>query len=188
MNINLLKILFASIIISLFPNFVWASGGGPLLLIFNSSIFIVGQIWIMGIEFIIYRRLVMASRQEIFGDIFSANIFSTIAVAFGFPILVAAVGLIGNFLYGAIGEVLLALGTWVYKNSNYSRLAVQITLFWFAVSFVITLYFEAWILKKRWEKRNFAPGMKPTTLCWYTNTISHIGLLLAILVIWHELI
>ncbi len=185
---NILKILLLIVFMILSPTFVYASGGGPLLLLFNSSVFILGQIWIMGVEYLIYRRLVMVSKQEAFGDIFSANIFSTFAVAFGLPLIIAFAGLAGNFLPGNMGEVLPAIGTWMYENSKYNKLAVYMTLFWFALSFVVTVYFEAWIYRRRWRKRGFDSDMNPTTLCWYTNTVSHIGLLVAVLIIWRELI
>lgn len=185
---NIQRILIFVFVILLSPTYVWASGGGPLLLLFNSSVFVIGQIWIIGVEFIIYRRLVKVSKQDIFGDVFSANIFSTLAVAFGLPLIIAFAGLACNFLPGNIGEVLSAIGTWVYENSKYNKLAVYMTLFWFALSFVVTVYFEAWIYRRRWRKRGFDSDMNPTTLCWYTNTVSHIGLLVAVLIIWRELI
>lgn len=170
------------------PTFVYASGGGPLLLLFNFSVFIIGQIWIMGVEFIIYRRLVIVSKQEAYGDIFSANIFSTLVVTFGLSLLITLAGLVGSLVPGNLGEVLPALGTWVYENSKYNKLAVYISFFWFVLLTVATVYFESWIYRRRWRKRGFYTNVNPTILSWYTNTISHIGLFIAILIIWQELI
>lgn len=185
---NFVKILLLTFFVILSPSFVYASGGGPLLLLFNSSVFIIGQIWIMGVEFIIYRKLVIVSKQEAFGDIFSANIFSALVVAFGLPLIITFAGLAGSLLPGNIGEVLSAVGTWAYENGKYNKLAVYMTLFWFVLSIVATVYFEAWIYRKRWRKRGFYTNVSPVILCWYTNSISHIGLFVAILIIWHELI
>jgi hypothetical protein len=185
---NFIRILLFIFFVILSPTFVYASGGGPLLLLFNSSVFIIGQIWIMGVEFIIYRKLVIVSKEEAFGDVFSANIFSTLVVAFGFSLIITFAGLVGSLLPGNIGQVLSAIGTWAYENSKYNRLALCMSLFWFVLSIVMTVYFEAWIYRRRWSKRGFYTNVSPAILAWYTNTISHIGLFVAILIVWHELI
>lgn len=182
------KILLISFVVILSPATAWASGGGPLLLLFNSSVFIIGQIWIMGVEFLIYRKFVRISKQEALGDIFSVNIFSTLVVAFFLPLIIAVAGLAGNLLPGNISAVISALGTWAYDNSKYNNLALFMSFFWFSLLFVVTVYFEAWIYKRRWRKRGFVSDVNPITISWYTNSISHIGLLMAILAIWHELL
>lgn len=181
-------ILLITIAIVLTPSSVWASGGGPLLLLFNGSVFVIGQIWIIGVEFLIYRRMVSISKQDAFWDIFSANLLSTVAIAFGLPILIAIIGLAGNLFHGHFGELMLAFGTWVYENSKYSKIAVYMAFFWFVLLFILTVFFETLIFKMRWKKRNFLSNLNPLSLCWYTNALSHLGLLIAILIIWHELI
>lgn len=185
---NIIKILSLSFFQILSPTFVYASGGGPLLLLFNSSVFIVGQILIIPIELIVYRNLVIISRREAFRDIVSANIFSTLVVAFGFSLIITFLGLLGSFLAGNIGQVISAIGTWAYESSKYNKLAVYMSLFWFVTLFVLTVYFEAWIYRRRWNKRGFYTNVPSVRLSWYTNTISHIVLFIGILVIWHEVI
>ncbi|BBO91763.1 hypothetical protein [Desulfosarcina ovata] len=180
-------LLVTFFIFLLSPTYVWA-GGGPLLLLFNSSVFIIGQLWIVGVEFLIYRRFINVSKKEAFVDVFKANILSTIAIAFGLPLIVVIAGLFGSFLPGKIGGILSAIGTWVYENGQYNKLAVYMSFFWFVLLFVVTVYFEAWIYKRRWSRRGFVYSVYPTTLCWYANAVSHTGLFVAILAIWHELI
>jgi hypothetical protein len=168
-----------------------ASGGGPLLLIFNLSVFIIGQIWIIGIEYLIYRRIIKAkgeSREDLFWDVVVVNAYSTIAVAFGVSFLIAVLGLAGNFMPGELGAIWTAISTWVYDKARYGKLSVYISFIWFLILFVLTVYFEAWVYTKRWVKREFKPEVKPIRLCWMGNTISHLGLFIAILIIWRELL
>ncbi len=157
-------------------------------MLFNGSVFVIGQIWIIGVEFLIYRRMVSTSKQDAFWDVFSVNLLSTVAIAFGLPILIATIGLAGSFYPGHLGEIIPALGTWVYEKSRYSKLAVYMALFWFVLLFILTVFFEALIFRRRWKKRSFYPNITPLNLCWYTNALSHLGLFIAVLVIWRELI
>ena len=185
---NYIKIILFVFVLVFSPSCSWASGGGPLILIFNGSVFIVGQIWIVGVEFIIYRRLLVSSKQHAFGDVLVVNLLSTIAIAFILASIIAAGGLVGSFLPGDTGALISALGSWVYDNAKYGRLAVYMSLFWFIFLSVVTVYFESWVYKRRWRKRGFAPNVSSTTLSWCANAVSHIGLFVAVLVIWHELI
>jgi hypothetical protein len=187
-NMMYSKIIFLTFTMLIFPAIVWASGGGPLILIFNSSVFIVGQLWIIGVEFFVYRRMVLSSKQQAFEDVLIINILSTVAIAFGLSSTIAAVGLVGSFLPGNAGVFLSAIGTWVYEGARYNRFSVYMALLWFMLLSVATVYFEAWAYKRRWRKRGFASSVNSTTLCWYANAISHAGLFVAVLAIWHELI
>lgn len=185
---NYLRIVSIVFIVLLCPGYVWASGGGPLLLIFNASVFIVGQLWVVSVELFIYRRFVESSSQEAFEDVLITNLLSTVAIAFGLSSMIAAAGLAGSLLPGNAGFLLSAIGTWVYENAKYGKFAVFMALLWFVVLSVVTVYFEAWIYKRRWRKRDFIPSVNPIKLCWYANAVSHIGLFVAVLIIWHELL
>jgi hypothetical protein len=178
-------LLFAYLI---FPDHAWASGGAPLLLLFNLSVFIVGLLWLVGIEYLIYRKMIDSSKAQAFWDVVAANIYSTIVVAFGIPLIIAVLGLIGGLVPGEIGKILSAIGTWVQDNAQYGKLAVYIAFLWFIGLFIVTVFFESWVFRKRWEKIDFDPKVKPVKLCLYCNAISHLGLFIAMVLIWHELL
>jgi len=184
---RLIVFLWIVFVTLVFADFARASGGGPLLLLFNLSVFIVGQIWIISIEFLIYRRMIKTSKEDAFWDVVTANIYSTIVVAFGIPVFIAALGIAGNFIPGELGAIWTAISTWIYDKAKYGKLSVYASLLWFFILFVLTVYFEAWIFIKRWRKREFSAEVKPIKLCWYSNAISHFGLFIAILIIWREL-
>ena len=163
------------------------SGGGPLLLLFNGSVFIIGQIWIIIVEFYIHYKKLKASKYVIFFDVLISTIFSTIVIAFGLPLIIALISLIGNFFPGVLGDIIISTGTWVFEGTVFNRYAIIISIIWYVVLFVITVYFEAWILRKRWMRRNFIPTIEPIKLSWLCNSFSHFGLLLGIFIIWNEL-
>ena len=170
------------------PKLAHASGGGPLLLIFNASVFVVGQLWIVAVEYLIYKRFVCNSAKDAISDMVSINVFSTIAIAFFVPLIVAAIGIAGSFLPGDAGRVAAALGTWVCDGCRYNHIALAVTFLWFVLLFLMTVYFEALILKKKWTKRGLRPPISTARICWYTNSVSYLGLLVGILVIWSELL
>ena len=185
---TLQKKLLIIFIIIFIPSVVLASGGGPLLLLFNSTVFIIGQVWIIGIELVIYTRMVKLSRKEAFKDILITNVLSTLLFAFIIPLIIAVIGLAGNFIPGSLGQIMAAIGTWVNEGSQYGRLALSISFFWFVLLYVATVFFEAKIIKRRWEKRSTLSNSNPVIISWYMNSVSYAGLLVAILVIWHELL
>lgn len=182
---EILQLFFFSLIA---PSCAWASGGGPILLLFNGSVFIIGQIWIIGIEYFIFRRLLDDSKMEIFKDIVSANLQSTIMLAFILPFVIALVGLAGSFVPGQLGDLSLAIGTWVHDKSAYGKLPVYLAFVWFITLYFLTVIFEASIYRRRWKKRGYSPKVSPLNICFCTNTVSHMGLLIAILAIWHEIV
>jgi uncharacterized membrane protein YoaK (UPF0700 family) len=183
-----MKIIFLLFYCIVFPDYAWASGGAPLLLVFNLSVFIVGLVWIFGIEYLIYRRMVDSSKSEAFWDVVTVNTYSTTVVAFGIPLIISFLGVVGSFIPGQTGKIISVVATLVQDNAQYGKLAVYMAFVWFAVLFVVTVFFESWLFRKRWSKRDFDPKTKPVKLCWYCNAVSHLGLLLAIVLIWHELL
>ena len=184
MLLNILSIL----LLIFFPSTANASGGGPLLLIFNASVFIIGQVWIVFVEYLIYMRFISLPAKTALKDIVVINIFSTISIAFIVPAAIAAVGVAGSFLPADIGKISAAFGTWVCDGCEYNRLALIAAFSWFLVLFILTVYFEAWMLKKRWKKDELNQQVSILKLSWYANSVSYLGLLIGILVIWSELI
>jgi hypothetical protein len=127
-------------------------------------------------------------KKDAFRDVLVVNIASTIVIAVGIPILIAGVSLCGNFLPGRTGELILAMGSWVYDKSRFARLAVSASLVWFFLLFIITVYFEALILKWLWNRRKSSPEVGAATLSWWSNSVSHLGIFVAILLMWSDLV
>ena len=74
-----------------------ADGGAPLLLFINIPVFVVGFVWIILSEFILYRRLIPAlAAKDAFYDVSIANAASTVAIGIGFPFCLALLGLLGG--------------------------------------------------------------------------------------------
>jgi hypothetical protein len=174
-------------ILLILPSLAWASGGGPLLLFFHLSVFIIGQIWVITIEFSVFWRLLSIKKSEIFWDVFSMNIYSTLVIALGIPLILAGLSAAFGYIFqNEFGELIMALGTWVYQKPTFGKLPIYMSFFWSVGLFVLSVHFEAYILRKRWAKRDFASQVGPVKLCWISNTVSYAGLLIAILVIWRE--
>jgi hypothetical protein len=170
------------------PDFALASGGGPLILLFNLSVFVIGIVWIIAIESLIYWRLLSKKVKEVIWDVLIINIYSTLFIALGIPLLVAGLSaLLGYVFKNEFGEFAMALGTWIYEKPTFGKLPVYMSFFWIIVLFVLTVYFEAYILRRRWAKRDFVSRVSPAKLSWLSNTLSYAGLLVAIFVIWREL-
>ncbi len=180
------KWMFSSIIalVVLTPSIVFADGGGPLLLIFNFLAFLYGSILIILVEWFLYVRLAGVPRDLAFWDSLVTNILSTIVVGFGFPFAIGLVTWFGLFIPWGVGDVLLALGTWLYEGIKYPKLSIGMTGFWLLVTFFLTVRYETKILSKRWKKREFTGRITPEKLNWICNSITYAGLLIFFLVAW----
>jgi len=168
----------------LLPTASYADGGAPLLLIFNFVTFLYGSILIILVEWIIYILLASVPRGDAFWDAVVANLASTVFIGFGFPLAIGIIGAIGSNLPHGIGDISLVMGTWVYENIKHPKLTKAMTLFWMVVSFLLTVYFEAKILRKRWNERGFTGKISVNKLSWYSNSVTYIGIFIYFLVGW----
>lgn len=172
-------------LIILIHSVAFADGGGPLLLIFNFLAFLYGSILIVLVEWFLYVRLASVPRDLAFWDSLVANVLSTIVVGFGLPLAIGLISSFGHFItWGGFGDVLLALGTWAYGGIKYPKLSLTMTAFWLVVTFFLTVWYEAKILRKRWDRRGFVGKIKPVKLSWYCNSITYAGLYIVFLVAW----
>lgn len=179
------KIIFSIVALMLLtPSIALADGGGPLLLIFNFLAFLYGSILIILVEWLLYARLASVPRNLAFRDALITNVLSTIVVGFGFPFAIGLVTWLGLFIPWGVGDVLLALGTWVYEGIKYPKLSMSMTGFWLLVTFFLTVRYETKILRKRWENRGFTGRMTPEKLNWICNSITYAGLLIFFLAAW----
>ncbi len=181
------RILLFIILASLSSNLVYADGGGPLLLIINFMYFLYGSVWILLSEWIVYRYKGNIPWKTAFWDVLIVNALSTIVIGLGFPFLIAllsgAFGFTGGRESTDIGGLFLAIGTWIVgDNSPYPKVAITMTCVWLVVTFVLTVYFETWLLSKRWAKRGFVAPIKPLVLNWYANCLSYVGLLILLII------
>ncbi len=168
----------------LFPSAAFADGGGPLLLIFNFLAFLYGSILIILVEWFLYVRLAAVPRELAFFDALVTNILSTLVVGFGFPFVIGFIGYLGSVVSPEVGEVSMALGTWVYENMKYPKLSFSMTALWLIVTFFLTVRYEAKIIRNRWAGREFTGKIRPEKLSWYCNSITYAGLFIFFLVAW----
>ncbi len=181
---NIKTILGIIVLTILFPSLVFADGGGPLLLIFNFLAFLYGSILIILVEWFLYVRLASVPRDLAFFDSLVANVLSTIVVGFGFPFAIGFIGYLGSVVSTEVGDVSMALGTWVYGNMKYPKLSMSMTAFWLSVTFYLTVRYEAKVTCNRWNGRGFTGKISPEKLSWYCNSITYAGLFIFFLVAW----
>ncbi len=167
----------AVLLLLLFPTAALANAGAPLLLVVNGLVFLYGMVLIVLAEWGLYVRLAKLPAREAFWDALTANLVSTVVIGFGFPLLIAALGMWGESLPKPAGQILLAAGTWVFDRIRYPRLTFLFTAFWLCVTYVLTVYCEAWFLSRRWRARGVTPPISPLALNWRSNTITYLGLL-----------
>lgn len=169
----------------LLPSIAFADGGGPLLLIFNFLAFMYGSILIILVEWFLYTRLASVPRGLAFWDSLVANLLSTLVIGIGFPFVIGLISWIGLFIPSwGVGDVLLALGTWVYEGIKYPKLSMTMTAFWLVVTYFLTVWYEVKIIRKRWDKRGFTGKIDPVKLSWYCNSITYAGLFIFFLAAW----
>ncbi len=168
----------------LLPAAAYADGGGPLLLIFNFVTFLYGSILIILIEWLLYIFLAFVPREYAFWDALVVNVLSTVVIGFGFPLVIGVIGAVGSLLPWGIGDVSMALGTWVYDNIKHPKLTKAMTIFWMAVTFILTVRYEARLLKKRWAERHFTGKISADRLSWYSNSATYAGMLLYFIFGW----
>jgi len=178
---KLKKILYFALIFIFLPAVCFADGGGPILLIFNTYAFIVGQIWILLTEFLyLYRMLkpINLKKKEIFKITFIINILSTLVGALLFPFLLALVTLPGVFyMQTKWGGLLMALGTWIAgDHSPYPEVAIGATILGLIVTYGLTVYIEYKYLKKLFIKKQIEFQGKLLKHCFIFNIISYSGL------------
>ena len=163
---------------------VFANGGGPLLLYWNLAAFIFGSIFIVIIEAYVYRTKGGISKTNSLKDSFIANLWSTVLIGFGFPLVLAAIT-------GGLSEALpsqqgyfLAIGTWLVDWMQFPKATVAFVYFWLVVSFLLTVPLEQYVLSKRWSKRGEPASANATRLCWLGNSATYALLLVALTLVF----
>jgi len=160
----------------------YADGGGPLLLIVNFMLFTYGQVWILSIETIAFRKVFINSRLiQIFKWVFFANLASTLLGALLAPLLWAAIfGFLGKSLWeNEIGKILFAVGTLIAgDNSPHPKLAIGVTIIGFVVTYLLTVYIENWVFRRAIFKKSLPNAANLLKNCYVINGISYIGLII----------
>jgi len=170
-----------AILVLLTPVAALADGGGPLLLLLNGPAFFYGSILIVVAEWGVYYWQARIPAAEAFMDALVVNSLSTVVIGFLFPMAIAAIGMVGTLLPGRVGQLFLAVGTWIYSGSAYPRLAIGLTLMWFLISFLLTVAFETRLLSRRWASRGVAPCISARRLSWRSNVLTYTGLAVVVL-------
>lgn len=166
------------------PNIAWADGGAPLLLIINWLAFLYGFIFIVVIESVIYSRLCKASLTRSLLNMTLVNLVSTCLIGLGLPFLVGFLSMSIGSASGGRADLVLAFGTWFRGPSRYSGVMLWATVFWFLVTYLATIYFEAWQIAWQWKRRSFKSPVSARKLSWIVNSSTYFLIALFTLLTW----
>ena len=179
---------FIGFLMVCFPALAYANGGGPLLLYISGSVFIFGQIWILFIETLMFKQASGLNVKISFKHVLYANLVSTIIIGFGFPILLAVITAFAMGLPEPYGGYASALGTWIYDRAPNIKYLGYISMAWLFVTFILTVFCEKAFYKWYWRKSGFSPTFSLNQFIWQTHAASCSGLLIIVLVMWHDLL
>jgi len=171
------RLLTATAFLLLVSSSARADGGGPLLLIINGMAFAFGFVAIVAVEWVLLVTWTSLPTRAAFIDSAFVNTVSTAIVGFGVPILVAVVSALVSMPFpDPVMSFALALGTWVFDNMKFPKVMYASLIFWWIVTFVLTVKLEAWLLERRWRKREFISPMPPGRVSLRINTVTYVGL------------
>ncbi len=173
--------------LALLPAMANANGGGPLLVFISGSAFIFGQVWILFAETAFLHRVSGLNVTISLKHVFFANLASTIIVGIGFPIFLATITGFAMMLPQPYGGYASAIGTWIYDSAPYIEYLGYISLVWLFITFVLTVYCEKAFYKWYWGKIGFLPIFSVNKFIWQAHGASYAGLLIIVLVMWHDL-
>ncbi len=177
-------LLFAALfLVALGP--LSANGGAPLLLVSNGMAFLYGGVLIVGVEAILYARLGNLDTYGALIHAFAVNAQSTILVGLGLPIALGIASLLAAWaLPDNADATAMALGTWVYGSLQHPRLTFGATCLWLLVTFVLTVYLEAWSLRRRLAAADETMAIQPLTMSWLGNSLTYTGIAVFLAVYW----
>ncbi|CUA83181.1 hypothetical protein Ga0061064_0467 [Pseudidiomarina woesei] len=178
---------FIALLLACFPAIAYANGGGPLLLFISGSAFIFGQVWILFIETMLLKKASGLSTTTTFKHVFLANLMSTLIVGLGFPFLLAVITAFAMELPQPYGGYASALGTWIYDSAPHIKYLGYISLAWLLVTFLLTVFCEKAFYNWYWRKVGFNPSFSINKFIWQAHAASYSGLLIIVLVMWHDL-
>ncbi len=153
------------VVMLMIPGAALANGGGPLLLYWNFFAFVFGSVLIVLIEAYVYGSKGEISKMNALKDSFIANVWSTVLIGIGVPLVVAAItGILSEALPSQQGYY-LAIGTWLFERVQYPEWSVAFMCFWLVVSYLLTIQLEHYVLYKRWVKRGEIAAVSAKQLC-----------------------
>ncbi|CAH0535308.1 hypothetical protein VST7929_02919 [Vibrio stylophorae] len=179
--------IFIALLVAGFPSIAYANGGGPLLLFISGSAFICGQVWILLVETVLLNRASGLGGGTAFKHVFWANLVSTIIVGFGFPLALAIITGFGMALPEPYADYSSAIGTWLYDRAPYGKYLIYISMVWLFITFLLTIYCEKAFYNWYWRKVGFSPCFSIDKFIWQAHAVSYSGLLIMVLLMWHEL-
>jgi len=168
------------------PAYAGQSAGAPMYLLISFPLFTVGLLWtVLSEAWVIQRHLPFKFSESVWFTS-GVNIASGMVIAVGLPFAVGFASGIGAFMPGEPGQLWSALGTWVFPDSDYRRLAMWMTIPWSVLALLLTVKFETWYITRLLQKREVSPPATIKKICWIANIISHGGLaLFATILGWH---
>lgn len=174
-------------LIAFLPTIAYANGGGPLLLFMSGGAFIFGQVWILLVETMVLKKFSGFNTVVAFKQVLYANLLSTVIVGLGFPFLLAVITAFAMQFSQPYGGYASAIGTWAYYNAPYMQYLGYTSLAWLLITFLLTMFCEKKFYKWYWVKIDFNPNFPVTKFIWIAHVLSYAGLLIIVVVIWHDL-
>ncbi|ROR97871.1 hypothetical protein EDC56_3538 [Sinobacterium caligoides] len=177
-----------TVLFLIMPSIAYANGGGPLLLFISGSAFVLGQLWILFVETTLLKVVSEISLKSAFTQVFLANLISTVVVGLGFPLLLAVVTAFGMLLPEPYGDYSSAIGTWIYEGAPAFDYLGYISLLWLLVTFILTVFCERAFYSWYWRKSGYTPSFSLNKFIIQAHAASYVGLLVVVIVMWHELL
>ncbi len=170
----------------LLPEIAHASGGGPLIVLFNTSGHVVSFVCIVFVEYLLITRLFGIKYKNLLIDMIKVNAISLVAVNILIPLLVSVVSALGSIMPGENGNFIAAIGTWVFDRQVHTKLAIAMSFVWYLALYILTSILEAKLLTSRWKKAELNIDVNIRRISFSINTISHLLVLSVIVAIWWE--
>lgn len=159
------------------PSIANAASHTPLLFLVTTPSLFWGLFLTIPLEGFLYHKIAGVTKASAFNDSFATNILSTIIVGFLFPFIITFLCSIGAEFGGTIWRI---LGTFSDGSRQQNLEAVIPIIFWIFIMFILTVFCEAFILKKRWRSRKFLGKKDEIRTSLYCNAISYACLSLGI--------
>jgi len=183
MNPNAKTLAFFLGLLLLIPSICVADGGGPILLIINGLVFLMGQVWILISEYsylyFLFKKLSLP-KIKIFKATVVMNVLSTLIGAILFPLALAVVTFPGT-LYSKSrwGGLLMASGSWVAGDSSpFKQVAIGAAIVGFVITYFLTVWIEYRYLDKWFRRHEIVVPGNFLKHCFMLNGVSYLGLII----------
>jgi hypothetical protein len=187
---SILVFLMVLLSILLLPMDANAAGGGPLLLIFNGSGYLLCFLFSIAIEYFVLSLVWNKIRKKLLCIVVAMNIVSALVVGLILPVIIAVIGAILSSQYHGSGHIIMAASTWFVEGAELNHISPWAALALFWLLFPVVIYVEYRVLcvmKGYFSKTSVEPTIQLPTV-FKANLFSNILVFLTIVLVWDDLL